>query len=150
MSSESLPNPAERSRIEQYLDMMVYIIRADGKVEPEEREHLLALMAGMQLDPALVSRYQSMLEADFYDPVSDSQLREVVVGLDPDSLAHLIIDSYKLAFSDGTVQEEEKMVIQRCLAVAGIPADRYETIDSWARHTIELAQMGAELFHPPA
>lgn len=130
--------------------MMIYVIRADGKVESQEKDHLLALMHGMQLDPKLLDKYRRMLEDELFGLVSDEQLLEVVQGLDPDSLGHLVIDAYKLAFSDGEVQEEERALICRCLALAGIPADRFQTIDSWARHTLELAQMGRELFVPPA
>jgi uncharacterized tellurite resistance protein B-like protein len=142
------PSTPSKSRIQQYLDMMVYIIVADGKVQPQEREQFLSLMKGMQLDCKLIDHYRSMLEKEPFPRVSDRQLREVVQDLDPDSLAHLMIDAYRVAFSDGKLQEEETEVIRRCLTAAGISPDRFGPIESWARHTLELARMGRELFLP--
>ena len=137
------------SRIEQYLDFMLYILRADGVVDRQEKVHMLSLMVdGLKLNPELIEKYQSELERDDWEPVSDDQLRSVTVGLDPSSLAHLVRDGYSLAASDGEIHEAEINLIKRCLGVSGIPEERFDDVDLWARQSLALAHKGPLLLAP--
>ena len=53
---------AKTSRIEQYLDFMMYVLRADGVVDRNEKVHMLGLMVdGLQLDPELIEKYKQEL-----------------------------------------------------------------------------------------
>ena len=137
------------SRIEQYLDFMLYILRADGVVDRQEKVHMLGLMVdGLKLNAQLIEKYQGELEKEEWEPVSDEQLRAVTAGLDPSSLAHLVRDGYSLAASDGEIHEAEINVIKRCLAVSGIPEDRFDAVDLWARQSLALAHKGTLLLTP--
>ena len=139
------------SRIEQYLDFMLYILRADGVVDRQEKVHMLGLMVdGLKLNAQLIEKYQGELEKEEWEPVSDGQLRAVTAGLDPSSLAHLVRDGYSLAASDGEIHEAEINVIKRCLAVSGIPEERFDEVDLWARQSLALAHKGTLLLTPVA
>ncbi len=139
--------PAPKNRIEQYLDFMICILRADGVVDPAERKHLLALMVGgMKLESSLVERYRGELERAAWSAPTDSELEEIGAGLDDGSLAHLVRDGYGLAASDGEIHRSELALIQRFLRVNGVPAERFEDIDRWARQSLALAHRGTVLF----
>lgn len=144
------PKPEEElNRIEQYLQFMIHLMRADGRVDAEEKRHMLSLMVdGLKLEPTLVQRYRAALdETDFSEP-SDEQLATIVKGLDPASLAHLVRDAYGLAGADGEIHESELRLLRRSLALAGVPESRFENIDTWARHSLELSRIGELLLDP--
>lgn len=137
---------AESNRIEQYLDFMIYILRADGVVDAEEKRHMLSIMVdGMKLDPNLVNRYKDILESQEWSEVTDAQLKAVAEGLDASSLGHLVRDAYAMAAADGEIHEAEIGIVKRLLVVAGIPADRFEKVDLWARQSLALAHQGTLL-----
>lgn len=110
---------------------------------------MLSLMVdGLKLEPTLVKRYREALEeTDFSEP-SDEALALIVRGLDPASLAHLVRDAYGLAGADGEIHESELRLLRRSLALAGVPESRFENIDTWARHSIELSRIGELLLDP--
>lgn len=137
---------ARTSRIEQYLDFMMYVLRADGVVDRNEKVHMLGLMVdGLQLDPELIEKYKQELEKDEWEPVTDEELLKVTEGLEPSSLAHMVKDAYSLAASDGVIHEAEISVVRRCLKVRGIPLEKFSDIDLWARQSLALAHRGTLL-----
>lgn len=137
------------SRIEQYLDFMLYVLRADGVVDRQEKVHMMGLMVdGLKLAPELLEKYRAELEKDDWEPVTDQQLKAVTEGLDPSSLAHLVRDAYSLAASDGEIHEAELAVVRRCLGVTGVPAERFAEVDLWARQSLALAHRGTLLLTP--
>lgn len=134
------------NRIEKYLDFMLYILRADGIVDRNEKVHMLGLMVdGLKLDPALIEKYKTELDKETWEPVTDEQLRSVTEDLDPSSLAHLVKDAYALAASDGEIHDAEISVVRRALRVAGVSSDRFADIDLWARQSLALAHRGTLL-----
>lgn len=142
---------AESNRIEQYLDFMIYILRADGVVDAEEKRHMLSIMVdGMKLDPTLVERYRETLESQEWSEVSDEQLKAVSQGLDASSIGHLVRDAYAMAAADGEIHQAEVGVVNRFLVLAGIPEERLEQVDLWARQSLALAHQGTLLLTPPS
>ncbi len=138
------------NRIEQYLDFMLYMMRADGVIDREEKRHLLSMMVdGMKLHPDIVAKYREALEQSEWSQVSDEQLRGVGDGLDSSSLAHLVRDAYSMAATDGEIHEAELELLRRFLAVSGIPKDRFADIEQWARQSLALAHRGTLLLHRP-
>lgn len=136
-------------RIEQYLDFMVHILRADGVVEAVEKQQFLTMMVeGLQLRPEVVERYRTQLEAPKWDTPSDAQLAALGEGLDPGSLSHMVKDGYSMAWADGSIDPTELELIQRFLVAVGIPESRLPDIDKWARVSLEVARKGQILFRP--
>lgn len=147
-SPETKPDE-ELNRIEKYLQFMIHLMRADGRVDQEEKRHMMSLMVdGLKLDPTLTQRYRAALEETEFTQPTDEQLAAIVAGLEPASLAHLVRDAYGMAGADGEIHESELKLVQRSLALAGVPEDRFEHIDSWARHSIELGRIGELLLDP--
>ncbi len=137
----------QMNRIEQYLEFMIFMLRADGVVDEAEKTHMLSIMVdGLKMDPTLVERYRRALEETEFTEPTDQQLAAIVADLDPDSLAHLIRDAYGLAACDGEIHERELALLKRALSLAGIPESRFEHVDGWARHSLELARVGSLIF----
>jgi uncharacterized tellurite resistance protein B-like protein len=138
------------NRIEQYLDFMLYVLRADGVVDREEKRHLLSMMVdGMKLHPELVQKYRDALELSQWPEVSDEQLSAVARGLDASSLAHLVRDAYSMAASDGEIHAAELELLRRFLSLAGVPEERFPQVDQWARQSLALAHRGTLLLEKP-
>lgn len=147
-AAQSTPNE-ELNRIEKYLQFMIHLMRADGHVDQEEKRHMISLMVdGLKLDPTLTTRYRAALEETEFSQPTDEDLAAIVKGLDPASLAHLVRDAYGMAGADGEIHETELHLLQRSLAIAGVPENRFENIDAWARHSIELSRIGELLLDP--
>ncbi len=141
----------QANRIEQYLDFMLCILRADGVVDPDEKRHLLSLMvSGLKLESSLVDKYTRELDREDWGEATDAELRAIGEGLDASSLAHLVRDGYGMAASDGEIHETEIRVIQRFLVACGIPGDRLPDIDLWARRSLALAHQGTVLLSRPS
>lgn len=137
---------ATANRIEQYLDFMLYILRADGVVDRSEKNHLLSMMMdGLKLAPDLVQRYRAELDKESWEPVTDEQLAAVMKGLGPSSLGHLVRDAYGIAASDGEIHEAEISLVKRALVATGIPEERFAEVDLWARQSLALAHKGTLL-----
>jgi uncharacterized tellurite resistance protein B-like protein len=137
------------NRIEQYLTFMIHLMRADGRVDVEEKRHMMSLMVdGLKLEPTLMNRYRAALEETEFTKPTDEELAVIVKGLDPASLAHLVRDAYGLAGSDGEIHETELELLRRSLVIAGVPEGRFENIDTWARHSLELSRIGELLLDP--
>lgn len=134
------------NRIEQYLDFMIYVLRADGVVDRQEKVHMLGLMVnGLKLEPSLIEKYKTELEKDDWEPVTDEQLKNATEGLSPSSLAHLVKDAYGLAASDGDIHEAEISIVRRALNLVGVSPERFAEIDLWARQSLALAHRGTLL-----
>ncbi|MGE0491014.1 MAG: TerB family tellurite resistance protein [Vulcanimicrobiota bacterium] len=134
-------------RIEQYLDLMLHVLRADGVVDPAEREKFMAIMVeGLQLRPELVERYRKALECSDWTEVSDDELAALGEGLEPGSIAHMVKDAYAMAEADGNFDVSELVLVRRFLKAIGIPETRMEAIDNWARVSLEVARKGERLF----
>lgn len=147
-AAETTPDK-ELNKIEQYLQFMIHLMRADGTVDPEEKRHMLSIMVdGLKLEPTLVTRYRAALEETEFRQPTDEELASIVKGLDPASLAHLVRDAYGLAGADGEIHQSELLLLRRSLALAGVPESRFENIDTWARHSLELTRIGELLLDP--
>lgn len=135
------------NRIEQYLDFMLAMVRADGVVDREEKNQLVTMMVeGLGLREDLVSRYREALEADSWPQPSDEELAAIGEGLSPASLGQLVRDAYAMAAADGNIGEAELALVRRFLAANGIPEERFPGIDEWARISLEVAHKGERLF----
>jgi uncharacterized tellurite resistance protein B-like protein len=150
LQTETKTTPDEElNRIEKYLQFMIHLMRADGRVDQDEKRHMMSLMVdGLKLDPTLTARYRAALEEKEFSEPSDEQLSSIFKGLDPASLAHLVRDAYGMAGADGEIHESELRLLQRSLAIAGVPESRFENIDAWARHSLELNRIGELLLDP--
>lgn len=141
----------QANRIEQYLDFMLCILRADGVVDPEEKRHLISLMvSGLKLEASLVDKYRRELEREDWAEATEAELAAIGEGLDASSLAHLVRDGYGMAASDGEIHETEVRVIQRFLVACGVPGERLPEIDLWARRSLALAHQGTVLLSRPS
>ncbi len=139
------------SQSEQYISLMVFLIRADGIVDDDERNGLLNLLADRletPLTPAQVGELQERLDAPGPTTASDEQLLEAGRGIDPLTLCHLVRDAYSLAASDGEIHRSEVSTIRRYLRLAGIPLERFADVDMWARFSRDNLDLGQKLLTP--
>lgn len=134
-------------RTEQYLDFMLWVVRSDGVVDKEQKRRLLAVMIeGMDLRQELVDRYRQALARTTWSEPSDEELAAHAEGLDAVSLGNLVRDAYLMAGADGVLRKVEVDFVKRFLSAAGIPSERLEAIDLWARQAVELNAQAFELF----
>lgn len=115
-------------------------------VDRQEKTHLLSMMIdGLKLAPYLIEKYRQELDKETWEPVTDEQLAAVTQGLEASSLAHLVRDAYGIAASDGEIHEAELSIVKRTLVASGIPGERFNEVDTWARHSLALAHQGTLL-----
>ena len=134
-------------RTEDYLNFMLWVVRSDGNVDAQQKTRLLSVMVeGMDLRKDLVARYREALALSEWSDPTDEELRSLAEGLDPLSLSNLVRDAYLMAWADGVLRDVEVNFVKRFLKVAGIPEDRLETIDQWARQAVDINRQAFELF----
>jgi len=134
-------------RTEDYLNFMLWVVRSDGNVDAQQKTRLLSVMVeGMDLRKDLVARYREALALSEWSDPTDEELRGLAEGLDPLSLSNLVRDAYLMAWADGVLRDVEVNFVKRFLKVAGIPEDRLEAIDQWARQAVDINRQAFELF----
>jgi uncharacterized tellurite resistance protein B-like protein len=134
-------------KTEQYLNFLLWVVRSDGNIALGQRDRLLAVMIeGMDLRKELVDHYRDELSRETWEAPTDEELRELAQDLDELSLGNLVRDAYLMAWADGVLREVEVDFVKRFLAAAGIPEDRHEKIDKWARRAVELNHEAFDLF----
>ena len=125
------------SNIEQYLNLFIYVIRADGIVDDEELGQLQALLRQRCTEPLTEEELAAIalrLTAEGPSRPSDDDLVKAGVGIDDRTLMLLIRDAYTLATSDGQVDVAEIQTLRRFLRLQGVPIERFADIDLWARN----------------
>lgn len=138
---------------EQYISLMVHLIRADGIVDDDEQSGLLGLLEERletPLSAEAMTALQERLGATGPTPASDQELLEAGRGIDALTLCCLVRDAYALAASDGEIHRSEVSTIRRYLRLAGIPLDRFADIDLWARTNSDNLEVGQRLLTPLA
>lgn len=140
--------PAEKNvnRIERFFDFMLCVLRADGVVDRDEKVHFLSLLVeGLRLREDVLVKYRRQLAQETWEEPADEELRAISEGLEASALTELVREAYQMAQADQRIDATEVALIQRFLKLAGIPSDRFEAIDKWARESIALAQEGLRL-----
>ena len=125
------------SNIEQYLNLFIYVIRADGIVDDEELGQLQALLRQRCTEPLTEEELAAIalrLTGEGPSRPSDDDLVKAGVGIDDRTLMLLIRDAYTLATSDGQVDVAEIQTLRRFLRLQGVPIERFADIDLWARN----------------
>lgn len=139
------------TQAEQYKNLMVYIIRADGIVDDNERSGLIELLS-QRMQEALteedIAALNARLDAEGRSEASDQELLEAGEGIDTHTLCHLVRDAYSLAASDGEIHATEVKTMRRYLRLIGIPVERFADIDMWARTSTTTLQLGERLLTP--
>jgi uncharacterized tellurite resistance protein B-like protein len=137
---------------EQYISLLVYVIRADGIVDDEEQAGLLALLAERLETPLTEQQTSELLErlvAPGKSEATDQELLDAGRGITTENLCHLVHDAYMLAASDGEIHGSEVKTMRRYLI--GIPIERFADIDMWARRSLdENSEVFKNLLTPPA
>jgi uncharacterized tellurite resistance protein B-like protein len=136
---------------EQYMNLMAYIVRADGIIDDDERSQLLDLLQQrlqQPLDEAATQALQAKLDAAGPSQASDQELLEAGAGIDTHTLCLLVRDAYALAASDGEIHATEIKTMRRYLRLIGIPIERFADIDMWARASTLQLQLGETLLTP--
>lgn len=136
------------TQAEQYIALMVHLIRADGIVDDEEQSGLLGLLSLRLEAPLSEEETLAVVErlvAAGPPEATDDQLVAAGQGIDNHTLCHLVRDAYALAASDGEIHGAEIKTMRRYLRLVGIPIERFADIDMWARGPAENFHLGESL-----
>ena len=139
------------NKAEQYISLMVYIIRADGIVDDDEQSGLLGLLnerLETPLDEEQIKAVVERLTAEGAATATDQELIQAGHGIDTHTLCHLVRDAYSLAASDGEIHGSEVKTMRRYLRLIGIPIERFADIDMWARRPLDNFALGKDLLTP--
>jgi len=132
-------------KAERYMNVMLCVLMADGRVEDEERELFLDMLASVGLREDLVQQYRDyFLHSSAID--TETMLGDAVSGVDAETLAWIAEDAYVMADVDGCISPEEITMINRFLQRAGVPPERLEDVRDWGLESLDLQKRGQALF----
>ncbi len=135
-------------RVRKYLDLMVYVLKADGIVHEKERALLDALIINVGLKDEIIEEYKAKLEEGSV-PDMEKRLTELAENVDAQALAGMVRDAYLMADADGIIDPTEVNLINSFLSKAGIPEERHKEIEMWGRETIAHMKRGILLLEKP-
>lgn len=139
------------TNIEQYLNLLVYVIRADSIIDDQEIGQLQVLLRARCPEPLSdeeLTRIAARLTAEGPAKATDDELVKAGFGIDDHTLMLLVRDAYSLASSDGEVDGSEIQTLRRFLRLHGIPVERFANIDLWARNPEADLETGVALLSP--
>lgn len=139
--------------VEQYINLMVYMVRSDGVVDDDEKTGLLNLLKERMetpLDDEQTREVLRRLDGDGPSAPTDAELLAAGSGIGIHTLSLLVCDAYSLAASDGEIHSKEVQTIRRYLRLIGIPLQRFADIDMWARNPSRFPDLGEKLLVPVA
>ena len=139
------------TNIEQYINLLIYVVRADGIVDDDEIAQLQTLLRARCSAPLADEELEQIaqrLTADGPAQATDDDLVKAGYGIDDHTLMLLIRDAYSLASSDGEIDAAEVQTLRRFLRLHGIPLERYANIDMWARQPEADLEAGVALIQP--
>lgn len=139
------------TNIEQYLSLLIYVVRADGLVDDEEVIGLRGLLRARCLEPLSDEKLQEIaqrLTSDGPNKATDDELMQAGDGIDDHTLMLLVRDAYSLASSDGEVDAAEIQTVRRFLRLHGVPIERFADIDLWARQPDADLEAGVSILNP--
>ncbi len=138
---------------EQYISLLVYVIRADGIVDDEEQAGLLALLAERLETPLTEQQTSELLErlvAPGKSEATDQELLDAGRGITTENLCHLVHDAYMLAASDGEIHGSEVKTMRRYLIQESPDAPssvacRYTRAEEQPGRALEAQPPGAKM-----
>lgn len=124
------------NRTERYLDFMVAVLRADGAVHANERQHLLQnLVDAVAFEERVVTRYHRPLNDPSWGS-PEEMVDRVAEGLSFSDVPGLVRDAYIMASRDEDISKPEIDIIHLLLKKMGIPEHQHAEIDAWGREAV--------------
>ncbi len=114
---------------------LAVVASADGKFVPEEEALLLSIASQLGVDVA------GALEGT--ESMSIEQMVSAVTT--PINRRSFLAEIVRMAYCDGTLNENESKVINAIANVFEINASTIEAIDSWARKDEEIQRLGLDI-----
>lgn len=132
------------TEIDIYFKFLIAVIKADGKVEPEERDFILNSAASLGLDDDALEKFK--LDISNHE-INLPSLNEAIHSTNNVSfIINLLKDGYALAKSDGAVDPMELEVLKG--VVIGFPNysdDLFDELIDWFEESLFLKQLGSDL-----
>ncbi|HAS6236420.1 TPA: hypothetical protein I7194_02880 [Vibrio vulnificus] len=132
------------TEIDIYFKFLISLVKADGKVEPEERDFILNSAASLGLEDDALEKFKLDISSHEIDLPS---LYEVIHNTnDPSFIINLLKDGYALAKSDGAVDSAELDVLKG--VVTGFPNysdDLFDELVDWCEESLYIKQFGSDL-----
>ena len=124
------------SFIKHYLDFILCILEADGKITDEEKELFLKMLDRTGVQKKLIQQYKKLLEKEATGLDPEEVISSIVEEADAELLGWLVRDAYLAAEVDGKVSKEEIVLINKLLEAAGVPKKLHKVIQSWGMEFI--------------
>jgi tellurite resistance protein len=114
---------------------LAVVASSDGKFVPEEEALLLSIASQLGVDVAeALEGTESMSVEQMVSPVTT-----------PINRRSFLLETVRMAYCDGTLNEKESKVINAVADVFEINASTIEAIDSWARKDEEIQRLGLDI-----
>ena len=118
--------------IQEYLEVLACIVRADRRFDAAEIEALRQACATSGLSQRVVDHINELLDPARSVNV-EAILRGATRGASPALLAELLRDGYIMAMVDGDVSAPETALLDQLLATAGVGEGQRAELHRWAQ-----------------
>jgi uncharacterized tellurite resistance protein B-like protein len=124
-----------------HLELLACVARADGEVSVEEALALKSFMESAGMPEVAVSRVAALLRGDESIDV-DAVVGSFARAATPWMLAEAIRDAYVIASVDGEVDASEISLVEKIFDLAGIPSEHRMKLHRWARNAAMQQLLG--------
>ncbi|GEM_PF-6070521 len=132
------------SEIDIYFKFMVAVLKADGKVEQEERDFIVNSANALGLTKDFVEDLENHMLNGEVDLASLYQ--EIKSNSDASFTINLLRDSYALAKADGAIDDKELDILKGMMKTFTNYSDSlFDELIDWCEESLFIKQMGSNL-----
>jgi len=129
--------------INDYLDFMVCVIKADGITRKKEFTLFIGMMKNMGISSSTQNKYKKILFAKNEIDVDAILTR---VAKNTSVLPWFIRDAFLMADIDGKISAEEITVTRQLLEKSGYSPKQFTKIKQWGLEYVKHSKTGLKLF----
>lgn len=134
------------TEISIYFDFLISILKADGQVEPEERDFIVNSAIALGVSDSFIQEIQHKIAGEDID--LNKIFDEVSKKSDPTFTINLLRDGYSMAKSDGSIDEKELEILKNLIKSFGYYSEEiFDQLLDWCDESLFIKNVGDELVH---
>jgi len=134
------------SFVENYLDFMICILRADGTIKQEEVHLFNKMLVQVGIKETLRRKYSRLVSKKSPSIPVTKTIARIAKTANQTQLGYIVRDAFAMAESDGAVAKAELDLILKLLDKAGIPKSRFPKIKRWGLEYVDHTRLLESMF----
>ena len=131
--------------IDDYLKLMICVIKADDVIHKGEEELFLNMLKDLGISSSAQNKYNKLLFSTKSADIAGITSR-VAKNVNRSMMPWLVCGAFLMADADGKILEEEIQVIKQLLEKSGFSPKQFTKVKQWGLEYVKHTKKGIKLF----